>query len=59
MIEVYAQVKSMRHASLNNVREHFIELKKREGWEIREAEHELTLDPKKLQKEYYGRRSWS
>ncbi|HDR9338333.1 hypothetical protein NIB78_07255 [Burkholderia multivorans] len=54
LIEVYAQVKSMRHASLNNVREHFIELKKREGWEIREAEHELTLDPKKLQKEYYG-----
>lgn len=54
LIEVYAQVKSMRHASLNNVREHFIELKKREGWEVVEAEHDFTEDPKKLQKEYYG-----
>lgn len=54
LIEVYAQVKSMRHASLNNVREHFIELKKREGWEIHEAEHDFSEDPKKLQKEYYG-----
>jgi hypothetical protein len=54
LIEVYAQVRSMRHASLNNVREHFIELKKREGWEIREASHILSEDPKKLQKEYFG-----
>lgn len=51
LIEVYAQVKSMRHASLNNVREHFIELKRREGWDVVEAEHELMEDPKKLQKE--------
>lgn len=56
LIEVYAQVKSMRHASLNNVREHFIELKKREGWDVIEAAHDLTEDPKKLQKEYYGAR---
>ncbi|WP_315967649.1 plasmid replication protein, CyRepA1 family, partial [Burkholderia multivorans] len=54
LIEVYAQVKSMRHASLNNVREHFIELKKREGWEVVEAEHDLTIDPKLLAKQYYG-----
>ncbi|MDI9700124.1 hypothetical protein QM312_29720 [Burkholderia cenocepacia] len=54
LIEVYAQVKSMRHASLNNVREHFIELKRREGWDVVEARHELMDDPKKLQKEYYG-----
>lgn len=53
LIEVYAQVKSMRHASLNNLREHFIELKTREGWEIREASHDMTEDPKKLQKAYY------
>jgi hypothetical protein len=54
LIEVYAQVKSMRHASLNNVREHFIELKRREGWDVIEAKHDFTEDPKKLQKEYYG-----
>lgn len=54
LIEVYAQVKSMRHASLNNVREHFIELKKREGWEIREVSHEFSADPKQLKKEYYS-----
>lgn len=54
LIEVYAQVKSMRHASLNNVREHFIELKTREGWDVREATHDMTEDPKKLQKAYYG-----
>ena len=53
LIEVYAQVKSMRHASLNNVREHFIELKKREGWDVREASHEVD-DEKALNKEYYG-----
>ncbi|MFL6645632.1 MAG: hypothetical protein ACJ8GM_15150 [Paraburkholderia fungorum] len=54
LIEVYAQVKSMRHASLNNVRKHFIDLKKREGWEVREAGHDISEDPKKLQKEYFG-----
>ncbi|MFD1555421.1 plasmid replication protein, CyRepA1 family [Paraburkholderia silviterrae] len=54
LIEVYAQVKSMRHASLNNVREHFIELKKREGWEVRESSHDMTIHPKKLAKQYYG-----
>ncbi|MFM0420023.1 plasmid replication protein, CyRepA1 family [Paraburkholderia aromaticivorans] len=54
LIEVYAQVKSMRHASLNNVREHFIELKKREGWDVVEATHDLTEDPTKLQKAYYS-----
>jgi|GEM_PF-1277804 len=54
LIEVYAQVKSMRHASLNNVREHFIELKRREGWDICEASHIPTLDAKELQKEYHG-----
>ncbi|WP_175809026.1 plasmid replication protein, CyRepA1 family [Burkholderia cenocepacia] len=54
LIEVYAQVKSMRHASLNNIREHFIELKRREGWEIRKVDYEMNEEPKKLQKEYYG-----
>jgi len=52
LIEVYAQVRSMRHASLNNVREHFIELKEREGWEIRDALHDVE-DAKTLQKTYY------
>ncbi|WP_186082944.1 plasmid replication protein, CyRepA1 family [Burkholderia gladioli] len=54
LIEVYAQVKSMRHASLNNVRNHFIELKKREGWDVIDATYEPIDDPKQLQKEYYG-----
>ncbi|WP_025601330.1 plasmid replication protein, CyRepA1 family [Burkholderia sp. WSM2230] len=54
LIEVYAQVRSMRHASLNNVRKHFVDLKKREGWEVREANHDISDDPKKLQKEYFG-----
>lgn len=53
LIEVYAIVKSMSHASMNNVREHFIELKKREGWEILEACHAVE-DSKALQKKYYG-----
>lgn len=53
LIEVYAQVTSMRHASLNNVREHFIELKRREGWDIHHSSHEVT-DSKKLMKAYHG-----
>ncbi|AXK64746.1 plasmid replication protein, CyRepA1 family [Burkholderia sp. IDO3] len=53
LIEVYAQVKSMRHASLNNVRDHFVGLKKREGWEIRDALHKAE-DERALNKEYFG-----
>lgn len=53
LIEVYAEVKAMRHASLNNVREHFIELKKREGWDIQQSMH-TAADEKALNKEYYG-----
>ncbi|MFM0382767.1 plasmid replication protein, CyRepA1 family [Paraburkholderia dipogonis] len=37
LIDVYAHVRSMQHASLNNVRHHFIELKRHEGWDIHEV----------------------
>ncbi|WP_186090422.1 MULTISPECIES: plasmid replication protein, CyRepA1 family [Burkholderia] len=53
LIEVYAQVTSMSRASMNNVREHFVDLKMREGWEVHEvpqSDEEYDM----LKKQYYG-----
>jgi hypothetical protein len=53
LIKVYALVTSMRNASLNNVRGHFIELKRREGWEIHEVPRSDD-EYKELKKKYHG-----
>ncbi|WKZ85969.1 hypothetical protein N5B55_03155 [Ralstonia pickettii] len=37
LLDVFAEVLSMRHASLNNARKHFIALKQSEGWNVVEA----------------------
>ncbi|MCT7310072.1 hypothetical protein N5J06_03895 [Ralstonia sp. CHL-2022] len=37
LLDVFAQVISMRNASLNNLRQHFIRLKQNEGWTIVEV----------------------
>ncbi|QRQ88187.1 plasmid replication protein, CyRepA1 family [Cupriavidus oxalaticus] len=38
LLDVYAQVMSMRNASINNARKHFTALKQSEGWKVVEVE---------------------
>ena len=46
LLDVFAQVMSMRYASLNNVREHFLNLKRSEGWKVVDVgAPEMSLKP--------------
>lgn len=56
LLDVYAQVLSMRNASINNARKHFTDLKRAEGWKIVEMEPS-GIDLKPLAEQIHAARA--